>query len=289
MSQSLGLLFVADSESSTVRKVSLQNGGVKALVGGEFDPMNLFAYGDTDGKGYNCKLQHPLGVAMVTEDGPLLVADSYNHKIKSVDIKTAVCTTIVGPEPSEGIICNRLNEPGGLCMSGNIVYIADTNNHTIKILDLTMRSVQNLPVIFTKDSVDMIDGKSKPAINLRGHIENLQDLVVPSTGLLEFLLEVILPEGSHLTNDAPSIWTIYSESATELIELARKEIRTIQNPESVAIDVIENKSVFYFQCKVLHCGEDNLCKMSQRTYKQVIKIDPLTSTIDRTCKICFNI
>jgi|JYMV01.1.fsa_nt_gi hypothetical protein len=45
--------------------------------------QNLFAYGDTDGKGYNCKLQHPLGVALVTDDGPLLVADSYNHKVRS--------------------------------------------------------------------------------------------------------------------------------------------------------------------------------------------------------------
>ena len=38
MSQTLGLLFVADSESSTIRRVSLKDGGVKAFVGGEFDP-----------------------------------------------------------------------------------------------------------------------------------------------------------------------------------------------------------------------------------------------------------
>lgn len=47
-----------------------------------FFVQNLFAYGDKDGKGYDCKLQHPLGVTIVTEEnGPLLVADSYNHKV----------------------------------------------------------------------------------------------------------------------------------------------------------------------------------------------------------------
>jgi len=44
--------------------------------------QNLFAYGDKDGVGMSAKLQHPLGVALLTEDnGPLLVADSYNHKV----------------------------------------------------------------------------------------------------------------------------------------------------------------------------------------------------------------
>lgn len=74
-------LFVADSESSTVRTVSLRDGAVKHLVGGERDPMNLFAFGDVDGAGINAKLQHPLGVAWDEERQVLYVADSYNHKV----------------------------------------------------------------------------------------------------------------------------------------------------------------------------------------------------------------
>lgn len=78
-------LFVADSESSTVRTVSLRDGAVKHLVGGERDPMNLFAFGDVDGAGISAKLQHPLGVAWDEKRHLLYVADSYNHKIKVVD------------------------------------------------------------------------------------------------------------------------------------------------------------------------------------------------------------
>ncbi|CAH2323141.1 NHL repeat-containing 2 [Pelobates cultripes] len=79
-SESWNCLFVADSESSSIRSVSLQDGAVKHVVGGERDPMNLFAFGDIDGIGINAKLQHPLGVAWSPHTNLLYVADSYNHK-----------------------------------------------------------------------------------------------------------------------------------------------------------------------------------------------------------------
>lgn len=56
-------LFVADSESSTVRRLDLATGGGQACVGG--DPMfsdNLFRFGDKDGSGSDALLQHPLAV-----------------------------------------------------------------------------------------------------------------------------------------------------------------------------------------------------------------------------------
>ncbi|XP_025973250.1 NHL repeat-containing protein 2 isoform X2 [Dromaius novaehollandiae] len=74
-------LFVADSESSTVRTISLKDGAVKHLVGGERDPLNLFAFGDVDGAGTNAKLQHPLGITWDKKRKLLYVADSYNHKL----------------------------------------------------------------------------------------------------------------------------------------------------------------------------------------------------------------
>jgi len=45
--------------------------------------QNLFAFGDVDGKATKAKLQHPLGVAVVPQQGVLFVADSYNHKVST--------------------------------------------------------------------------------------------------------------------------------------------------------------------------------------------------------------
>jgi len=51
-------LFIADSESSSIRAVDLsENGKVETIVG-----LDLFEFGDIDGKGREVRLQHPLGV-----------------------------------------------------------------------------------------------------------------------------------------------------------------------------------------------------------------------------------
>merc|ERR1712038_2041019 len=67
------ILYIADSESSSIRKLLVKNGGVSNVIGGDRDPTNLFAYGDKDGKGSEAKLQHPLGVAYVNTNKSLLI------------------------------------------------------------------------------------------------------------------------------------------------------------------------------------------------------------------------
>ena len=85
-------LFVADSEGSTIRSVPLDStGNVETLVG---LTGTLFDFGDVDGKGRDVRLQHPLGVAWW--DGKLYVADTYNNKIKVIDVDERTCRTIAG-------------------------------------------------------------------------------------------------------------------------------------------------------------------------------------------------
>ncbi|MCI0335402.1 MAG: redoxin domain-containing protein [Planctomycetes bacterium] len=130
-------LFVADSEGSTVRSVPFDaNGKVQTLVG---LTGTLFDFGDTDGKGSDVRLQHPLGVAW--SNGTLYVADSYNNKIKAIDVAQRTCRTIAG----SGEAGNRdadaggkatFNEPGGISAAGGKVYVADTNNHAIRVVEL---------------------------------------------------------------------------------------------------------------------------------------------------------
>ena len=74
-------LFVADSESSSIRQIDVNTGAVKALVGGSKNPLDLFSYGDRDGKATEVRLQHPLGVSFNERDNTLLLVDSYNHKV----------------------------------------------------------------------------------------------------------------------------------------------------------------------------------------------------------------
>jgi DNA-binding beta-propeller fold protein YncE len=119
-------LYVADAESSAVRRIHLREQRVETLVG-----TGLFDFGDRDGAFAQAQLQHPLGVAVLA-DGDVLVADTYNHKVKRLRIQARTVETLVGtgtPGDAQGPgTVAALNEPGGLAVLGNSVLIVDTNN-----------------------------------------------------------------------------------------------------------------------------------------------------------------
>jgi len=56
----------------------------------------LDSFGDIDGEEHSAKLQHPLDVTWNYLDKRIYVADTYNHKIKSIDIATRHCKTLFG-------------------------------------------------------------------------------------------------------------------------------------------------------------------------------------------------
>jgi DNA-binding beta-propeller fold protein YncE len=137
-------LYVADAESNTIRELALPPANtVTTLAGGD-----LFEFGDRDGKGDAVRLQHPLGVA--THDGRVFIADTYNHKIKMLDPRTRTVTTFAGTGqagygdgPGDRA---RFHEPGGLSIAAGRIYVADTNNHVIRTIDLATRQVTTLPL-----------------------------------------------------------------------------------------------------------------------------------------------
>jgi DNA-binding beta-propeller fold protein YncE len=136
-------LFVADSEASAIRVVDPgRDGRIRTLVG-----EGLFEFGDRDGVGAReVRLQHPLGLAWA--DGVLYVADTYNHKIKRLDPRTAECRTLWG-SGAAGRRDGRggeaqFSEPSGVSVAAGRVYVADTNNHAIRAIALEDGSVLTL-------------------------------------------------------------------------------------------------------------------------------------------------
>ncbi|RIL10082.1 alkyl hydroperoxide reductase [bacterium] len=135
-------LFVADAEASAVRAIRLDDDPeVFTLVG-----TGLFDWGDRDGTGVAARLQHPAGLAF--GNGTLYVADSYNHKVKTLDPRTGTAATLVGTGDAghaDGPFeTARLFEPEGVSAAGTLLYVADTNNHAVRVADLVGRSVTTL-------------------------------------------------------------------------------------------------------------------------------------------------
>lgn len=136
-----GGLYVADSEVSGVRVIDLEKGIVGTLVG-----EGLFEFGDVDGEGKGVRMQHVLGVAAA--GGVVYVADTYNHKIKVVEPVMRTVRTIAGDGQAGRADGRpgRFHEPMGIAVAGGKGYVADTNNHAIRVVDLSTGEVQTLPL-----------------------------------------------------------------------------------------------------------------------------------------------
>ena len=120
-------LYVADAESSAVRAISLHDADTQTLVG-----AGLFDFGRVDGPFADARLQHPLGVAVAS--GALLVADTYNSRIRRLDLgRKTVSEFDGGKYTCTDPICYPLREPAGIAVAGtDRVLLVDTGNHRVE-------------------------------------------------------------------------------------------------------------------------------------------------------------
>lgn len=191
-------LFVADSESSAIRSVSLNPlGSVSTIVG-----VDLFEFGDRDGQGADVRLQHPLGVAY--HNGVLYVADTYNHKIKQIGPGLQTAVTFLGngkPGLQDGKQDGtdvQFSEPSGVSIADGKLYIADTNNHAIRVADLGTKEVRTLQITGVSDG---------PATQAAHIWPNLEELSLPpqvvQTGQTTLTVNVEIPAPFKLNPGSP--------------------------------------------------------------------------------------
>ncbi|MBA3533743.1 MAG: redoxin domain-containing protein [Ardenticatenales bacterium] len=210
-------LYVADSEASAIRTVDLASGGsVGTIVG-----TGLFDFGDVDGVGDDVRLQHPLGV--VYYEGKLYVADTYNSKLKVIEPEGRTATTLLGGEPGWRDGPSPLfYEPGGLAIANGKLYIADTNNHSIRIVDLTTLETRTL----TLTGIERFMASAEEE-NFRGQVIEMEAMEVRE-GKGEIVLNVMVPEGYKINAFAPfnMEWTVDGNA----IILATDANRSIIDP-----------------------------------------------------------
>ena len=129
------VLIFSDSETSSIRtvdRITTEDGQVRTLIG-----TGLFDFGDEDGPLSTAELQHVQGI---TSDGVrLFITDTYNHKIKVISISDDTVTTLSGSGrrglANGDAASAEFDEPAGVaCLNGRL-YVSDTNNHAIRIVN----------------------------------------------------------------------------------------------------------------------------------------------------------
>jgi thiol-disulfide isomerase/thioredoxin/DNA-binding beta-propeller fold protein YncE len=266
-------LYVSDAEANIIRAIDLgPDGKVRTLVGG-----NLFDFGDKDGSGDDVRLQHPLGLAVWNDK--LLIADTYNHKIKLLDPAARSVKSFAGtgkPGQADGARPS-FYEPGGLAVAGGKLFVADTNNHAIRIVDLRTKETRTLP----------IKGLQPPAFNQSAAnsqvAPNAEEIKLPLQSLragdATISINVELPAGYHLNPSAPQHYRISIESPAKSLTIADQDAarstKDLQLPIRVPVKApLAGMAELYGSFTFVYCREDNTgtCRIKTLVWRVPVEV-----------------
>jgi DNA-binding beta-propeller fold protein YncE len=266
-------LYVADSESNIIRAIDLQEGAVKTLVGGD-----LFEFGDVDATGDRVRLQHPLGIFAFGRK--LLIADTYNHKIKELDPARQKVTTLLGtgkPGQVDGT-SPSFYEPGGLSVANDKLYVADTDNHAIRVVDLKTKQTTTLRINGLTPPAQSMAKSSDVGPNSESLEQPTQQLRAGTEGVLS--INVDLPPGYHLNPSAPQRYSISVEDNAKAIGIDAKDLSRVGSdlrlPLRVPVRANEiGNAKLRVQVTLFYCREDNTgtCRI-----KTLVWTAPITVT-----------
>ncbi len=130
-----GNLYIADTFSNRIRKLTRRTGTMETVVGGTGDFQ--LRPGDNEASPH---LSRPYAIAL-HPDGRLFITDSDNHVIRVWNLRTQAMSLLAGTGKAERSDDGRhpahsgLNYPFGVALdSRGHVYIADTFNHRIRVM-----------------------------------------------------------------------------------------------------------------------------------------------------------
>lgn len=270
-------IFIADSESSSIRKMSLVAGKISAVCGGAQNPMNLFAYGDVDGEKFTARLQHPLGVTHhPTSFGVVFVADTFNNKIKKLNIQTnSIQSMKITADDGEVF---AFNEPSGLCATpdGSHLIVLNTNSHEIVRVNLATLTATKFCLSFPSEKVEKF-----------GPPGDVPMVMVPNgrifqrgIGKFEIPIALNLHEGVKLTPDAPQKICAFLTRGWKLDQFDNQKL-LIDGRSIISVKIPpgtqEGDIIFHFV--LLLCDErDSSCFRKEFSVKVDIKFS--TATMD---------
>ena len=276
-------LYIADSEGSSIRGVPYDsNKSVITVVGTNNLPQGrLFYFGDQDGKKDDVKLQHVLGVQF--HQGNIYITDTYNNKVKVVNSKTGETKTVAGSVESglsdEG--AGRFDEPSGISLAGNQLFVADTNNHKIRTIDLDTYKVGTMEFPGLEPPAKVLKG---PDFSQAQKVTLATSKVMPVDGKLHFKVELELPDGWKMNPEAPQVYYVQDVAdggPLNVEALAKVQIDNPTNQFTVELPATGTGadaltvSMDYYYCQNSGNG---LCKVATVVFQVPLQVSETGST-----------
>jgi hypothetical protein len=155
-----GELLIADSESRMIWRLDLASHSLDLLAGqdGGIPGADSIPALEAD-------LQVPIGIA-VDEEGRIYFSESLGHRIRRLDsdgtLNTFAGTGLPGYSGDGGPArAATLNRPAGLDIAGNRLFIADSANQVVRVVDLGTSIIETV----AGSGAEGFGGDGGPAVN----------------------------------------------------------------------------------------------------------------------------
>jgi thiol-disulfide isomerase/thioredoxin len=260
-------LYWVDPESSSVRRTLLDGtGNVETLVG-----TGLFDFGDADGAPGAARLEHPQGIAYT--GGTLYVADTYNHKLRSVDPVSGDVSLLAGGESgfSDGVGADaRMNEPAAVSVAGGRIYVADAGNHVVRLVSIAGRAVSTIGLSNLAVATQGIDARTlKVQLPAQTVSSNASTLVI----------RISTPDGFSLNSLAPSMLALSSSNAPTLAPTEDSVEWSSDQPSvelTLPVSVGEGEAILTAEGPVYYCrkGSEAICLIEEVDIALPVTVDP---------------
>jgi hypothetical protein len=231
-----------------------------------------------------------LGVAH--HQGKLYLADTYNDKVKELNLQTLTVKTIAGGEsesavPGEGALNEPagFDEPAGVSYAAGKIYVADTNNHRIRTIDLASQQVETLEIQGLMPPAP-VEQAAALAFAETPRAKVAPAAVAPRDGKITLRVHIDLPAGWKMNELAPSGYRIQAkEAAGPVVREAIGKTTRLPAPSSTfsielpvlgeGEDVLD-VGVTYYYCQE---GGEGLCKVGSAAWTVPIEIRPAAADV----------
>jgi DNA-binding beta-propeller fold protein YncE len=265
-------IFTTDSSSGSLKSVvSDFPSKVKILIGNKARDV-----GDIDGESLKARLQFPKGI--YARDNLVYIADSLNHKIKVFDLKRKIVSTLAGSGKQGSLNSNLMestfHEPSSVYLYGSELFVADTNNHCIRIINVNSNKVTTF---YIRMEPELVMENKKKIAPLKDSFPHKSIFLSP--GILTLKLRIAIskkyvwdPNGGFffkIQSSNPDVLD-FKDNDTKVFEnfTGQTEFFPSQNKEG-STEITIN-SIIYF------CSKTNLslCYYKKFNTTSIVKITP---------------
>jgi DNA-binding beta-propeller fold protein YncE len=214
-------IYTTDSSSGSLKSVVTDfPSKVKILIGNKAREV-----GDKDGDAPTARLQFPKGIH--ARDNTIYIADSFNHKIKIYDLKRKHVSTLAGTgaqgSKNASFDSSTFHEPSSVYHYGSDLYVADTNNHSIRILNLNSK---NVSTYYLRIEPEFILENKKKITPLKDTIPHKS--IFPSSNFMALKLKLNLHK-KYIWDANGAFYFKIQSSNPEVLAFKDRDIKIFEN------------------------------------------------------------